>query len=153
QNELRLGISDSHRELVPVSEGVPRGFVQVRSTLPDGTTGNTTIQFGGNRLAPDLSREWQVQLSDRWYRQIGAVDLTLGTDNSMSRLTTTIAESQTGLFTFPSIAALDNELPSRFQRTVPLTGAAPASALTVLDVSAFAQAAWRPSAKLAVKVG
>jgi hypothetical protein len=153
QNELRLGISSSERKLVPVSQGVPRGFVQVRSTLPDGTTGNTTIQFGGNRLAPDLSREWQVQLSDRWYRQLGAVDLTVGTDNAMSGLNTTIAESQTGLFTFPSIAALDNELPTRFQRTVPLTGAAPASALTVLDVSAFAQAAWRPSAKLAVKAG
>ena len=153
QNELRLGFSSARRELVPVSPGVPRGFVQVRSQLPDGTLGNTTIQFGGNRLAPDQSREWAVQLTDLLFRDLGKVQLSIGTDNSISRLTTTIAESQTGLFVFPSITALANNQPNRFTRTVPLTGTAPTSELSVADLSAFVQAAWRPTSRVVLTGG
>ncbi len=148
QNELRLSFTNSRRELLPTSPGIPRGFVQVRSLLPDGTLGNSTIQFGGNRLAPDQSREWSVQLTEQLFRSIGKVQVTVGTDNTLSRLNTTIAESQSGLFVFPSIAALANGQPNRFTRTVPLSGVAPESHLTEAEFSAFIQATWRPTARL-----
>jgi hypothetical protein len=61
QNELKLGLSFSDRELTPNSLA-PRGFVRVRSALPDGSTGDVRLQFGGNRLAPERSGERQVQL-------------------------------------------------------------------------------------------
>lgn len=124
-NELQFVAGNSRRSLDPVSPGVPRGFVQVRSVLPNGTTGNSTIQFGGNRLAPDDSREWQLQLLDRFSVERGPLQFTVGTDNTLTGTRTLIAESQTGLFVFPSIAALEAKTPNRFSRTVPLSGTSP----------------------------
>ncbi len=153
QHDLKLGLSHSSRELVPIDPLIPRGFVQTRSLLPNGSTGNVTVQFGGNRLAPDRSREWQLQLGNELVIQRGKSLLTFGTDNSLARLTTLIAEAQTGLFTFPSIAALDALAPSRFQRTVPLSGVSPESRLTLLELGAFGQIEWKPEPALSVLVG
>ncbi|MEO8449857.1 MAG: carboxypeptidase-like regulatory domain-containing protein [Gemmatimonadota bacterium] len=146
QHNLKLGFSSSKRELTPVYPGIPRGFVQTRSLLPNGSTGNATIQFGGNRLAPDRSREWQAQLGNELVLQRGNLLITFGTDNSLARLTTLIAEAQSGLFTFPSIAALDAGAPTRYQRTVPLSGVSPESHLTELELGAFGQVEWKPNA-------
>ena len=142
-NELQLAVGTSRRALTPESPEVPRGFVQVRSLLPDGTTGNSTIQFGGNRLAPDDSREWQLQLMDRFAVQRGPMLWTVGTDNSLVGTRTLIAEAQSGLFVFPSIAALAARQPNRFTRTVPLSGAAPVTRQRVLELSAFVQGEWQ----------
>ena len=81
QNELQFGVSTSNRTLTPNS-AAPRGFVRVQSTLSNGTKGDTRIQFGGNRLAPDDSRELQLQLIDHAYLQRGDVLWAVGTDNS-----------------------------------------------------------------------
>ncbi len=153
QHNLKLAFSKSSRELVPVDPGIPRGFIQTRSLLPNGSTGNVTVQFGGNRLAPDQSREWQAQLGNELVIQKGKALITLGTDNSLARLSTLIAEAQTGLFTFPSIAALDAIAPSRFQRTVPLSGVSPESRLTQLELGAFGQVEWKPSPSVSVLAG
>ncbi len=141
-NELQFGVGHSRRALVPVTAGAPRGFVQVRSQLPDGTVGNSTIQFGGNRLAPDDSREWQLQLMDRFSTQRGPVLFTIGTDNSLTGMRTLIAEAQGGLFVFPSIAALAAGAPNRFTRTVPLAGQPPVTRQRVLELSGYAQGEW-----------
>ncbi len=153
QHELRVAWSTASRALVPASPGVPRGFVQVRSALSDGSIGNSTVQFGGNRLAPDGSREWQAQLTDHLYMQRGTWLFTLGTDNTFTRATTTIAEAQSGLFVFPSIAALAAGAPNRFQRSVPLTGTTPTTRQEVLELSAYAQAEWRPAARVSLLGG
>lgn len=147
-NEVQIAIGTSHRALSPESLGVPRGFVQVRSLLPNGTTGNATIQFGGNRLAPDDSREWQLQLLDRFTAQRGPVLWTLGTDNSLVSTRTLIAEAQSGLFVFPSLAALEARQPNRFTRTVPLTGVSPVTRQRVLELGAFAQMEWQITDRL-----
>ncbi|MFN8670119.1 MAG: TonB-dependent receptor [Gemmatimonadaceae bacterium] len=152
-NELQLSLGDSRRALAPESPGVPRGFVQVRSLLPDGTTGNTTIQFGGNRLAPDDSREAQLQLLDRLTLQRGSWFFTLGTDNTLTTTRTFIAESQSGLFVFPSIAALQSGTPNRFTRTVPLGGPSPVTRQRVLELGAFSQAEWEVSNRLTITGG
>jgi hypothetical protein len=153
QHELRLAAGMSRRTLVPESPGVPRGFVQVRSALPDGSTGNTTVQFGGNRLAPDDSREVQLQVANQLVVPTGRWLLTLGAEQSLTHLATRIAEAQAGLFVFPSIAALEARQPIRFTRTVPLGGEPPATRQGVLDLAAFAQGAWRRDSRLAVTVG
>lgn len=144
-NEIQLAVGTSRRALSPVSVGVPRGFVQVRSLLPDGTTGNTTVQFGGNRLAPDDSREWQLQLMDRVTAQRGRVLWALGTDNSLVATRTLIAEAQSGLFVFPSLAALEARQPNRFTRTVPITGNAPVTTQHVVELGVFGQMEWQIS--------
>lgn len=152
-NELQLAYGRSRRALTPESPGIPRGFVQVRTTLPDGTTGNSTIQFGGNRLAPDDSREWQLQLIDRLVLQRGAAFFTLGTDNALTGTRTLIAESQSGLFVFPSIAALEARQPNRFTRTVPVEGAAPITRQVVVELGLFSQVEWQASERLTITGG
>ncbi len=152
-NELQLAVGTSRRALVPETPGVPRGFVQVRSLLPDGTTGNATIQFGGNRLAPDDSREWQLQVMDRFTVQRGPVLWTVGTDNSLVGTRTLISEAQSGLFVFPSIAALAARQPNRFTRTVPLSGTAPVTQQHVLELGAWAQLEWQVTDGITVSSG
>ncbi|MEI6739175.1 MAG: TonB-dependent receptor [Gemmatimonadaceae bacterium] len=141
-HEVQFAAGTSRRSLLPESPGIPRGFVQVRSALPDGTMGNATVQFGGNRLAPDDSREWQLQLTNRLSVPVGPLVLRIGTDNAWTGTRTLIAESQSGLFVFPSIAALEAGTPNRFTRTVPLSGASPVTQQQVLEVGAYAQAEW-----------
>src|SRR5262249_56382827 len=119
QNELQFGVSSSNRRLTPNSTA-PRGFVRIQSTLSNGTKGDTKIQFGGNRLAPDDSRELELQLVDHAYIQRGDVLWTIGTDNTLSRLTTYIAESQSGLFEFNSLADLVAKRPFGYHRPPPL---------------------------------
>ena len=72
QNEMQVGVSTSNRRLTPNSTA-PRGFVRIQSALANGSRGDTRIQFGGNRLAPDDSRELQTQFIDHAYVQRGDV--------------------------------------------------------------------------------
>lgn len=152
QNTLRVGVSTSNRELTPNSPA-PRGFVRVQSTLPNGTRGDVRVQFGGNRLAPDDSREAQLQLIDHAYVQRGDVLWTVGTDNSLSRTTTYIAESQSGLFEFNSLGDLEARHPFRYSRTVPLEESRPTTRQSVLELGGFAQAEWRPSRHVSAMLG
>ena len=152
QNELSLGVSASQRKLTPNSN-LPRGFVRIQSRLANGSSGDTRVQFGGNRLAPDDSRETQLQLIDRAYFQRGSVLYTLGTDNTFTHLKSYIAESQSGLFEFNNLTDLDNLRPARYSRTLPLTDARPTTEQDVLELGAFVQAEWRPTQRIATTLG
>ncbi len=152
QNALQFGLSASSRRLAPNS-AAPRGFVRIQSTLANGSRGDTRVQFGGNRLAPDDSREMELQLIDHAYLQRGDVLYTLGTDNSLSTMTTYIAEAQSGLFEFNSLAELASLRPFRYSRTLPLTAPQPATHQRVVEIGAFAQAEWRPSSRLSAMLG
>ena len=152
QNELQVGLSSSSRALTPASTA-PRGFVRIQSTLSAGTTGDTRVQFGGNRLAPDDSREFEVQLIDHAYVQRGDVLWTFGTDNTLSRLRTYIAESQSGLFEFNSLADLEAMRSFRYSRTLPLQEARPTTEQRVLELGAFAQVEWRPTTHVNALLG
>jgi hypothetical protein len=151
QNELKLGFSSARRTLDPMTP-LPRGFVRIRSNLPDGNVGDIRVQFGGNRLAPDDSRETQLQLIDHLYVQRGNLLLTAGTDNSFARLTTFIAEGQSGLFEFETLADLEALRPFRFSRAVPRTPE-PITHQHVVELGLFAQAEWRPTPALAITGG
>ncbi|HVT40069.1 MAG TPA: carboxypeptidase-like regulatory domain-containing protein [Gemmatimonadaceae bacterium] len=152
QNALAVGVATSDRELTPNSR-VPRGFVRIQSGLSDGTTGDIKVQFGGNRLAPDDSRERQLQLIDNAYVQRGNVLWTAGTDNTLTALDTYIAESQSGLFEFNSLADLDARRAFRYSRTLPLEDPQPHTTQRVLELGAYVQAEWRPRADLTAALG
>ncbi|MBK8056352.1 MAG: TonB-dependent receptor [Gemmatimonadetes bacterium] len=149
---MQLAYGTSRRALVPVSPGIPRLRAGALDT-PQRDDGNSTIQFGGNRLAPDDSREWQLQLLDRFAIQRGAYLFTIGTDNSLTGTRTLIAESQGGLFVFPSIAALEARQPNRFTRTIAFGGAAPVTRQHVLEVALFSQVEWQASDRLTITGG
>ena len=150
-NELKLGFSLADRSLTP-NTYIPRGFVRVRSKLPNGTTGDVRLQFGGNRLAPEASGERQYQLINTAYWQHGKQLVTMGVDNSLTYLRTFIPTDEGGLFEFDSLGAFDNLVSSRYTRQVPL-GSPPYAHQNVLDLGAFAQTEWRPSPKLVATLG
>ena len=152
-HELQLTGGHARRTLEPESHGLPRGFVQVQSLLPSGVTSTSTVQFGGNRLAPDDSREWQWQLQERFSVSRGSWLLTAGQDHSLTTARTRIAESQGGLFVFPSIQALADGRPDRFTRTVVRAGAAPETQQRVLELGVFTQAEWQPSPRVVLTTG
>ena len=152
QNEARFAVSTSNRQLTPNSVE-PRGFVRVQSTLSNGSRGDVRVQFGGNRLAPDQSKELGFQLVDHAHIQRGDVLWTFGTDNTLNRMTTYIAEAQSGLFEFNSLADLEARRASRYSRTLPLVEARPTTRQRVLELAAFTQAEWRPNARTSVMAG
>lgn len=152
QNEASVVFSHSERTLDPVS-GLPRGFLRIQSKLADGSAGDARIQFGGNRLAPDDSRERQWQFSDRLTIPRGNAVYSVGTDNALTSLNTYIAESQSGLFEFQSIADLGAERAFRYSRTVPLIESQPTTHQRVLEMAAYAQVDWRVRSALSVQAG
>ncbi len=152
QNDLSVGYNRSGRRLTALND-IPRGFVRIRSTLDNGTTGDARVQFGGNRLAPDVSDEGQFQLQDRLTLPRGPLLLTFGTDNAVTHLSTLIAVEQGGLFEFNSLADLEAQRAFRYTRSVPTAGASPTTEQTVLDLGLFAQADWRLRDDLAVSMG
>lgn len=152
QNDLSLAVLRSGRRLEALNE-LPRGFVRIRSTLDNGSVGDVRVQFGGNRLAPDVSDEAQVQLQDRFTIARGPMLLTFGMDHAWSHLRTLIAVEQGGLFEFNSLADLEAGRAFRFTRTVPLDGASPTTAQSVLDLGLFGQVDWRPRQDMAASVG
>ncbi|HYW11320.1 MAG TPA: carboxypeptidase regulatory-like domain-containing protein [Longimicrobium sp.] len=152
QNEFKLGVSFSGRELTPNSLA-PRGFVRVRSALPDGSTGDVRLQFGGNRLAPERSGERQIQLINTTWITRGRSTLVLGTDNSLTQLRTHIPIEQGGLFEFETLADLEALRPFRYSRQVPLNDGEQWARQSVLDAGVFAQAEWRPSGRLTATLG
>lgn len=152
QNDLSVGVNRSGRRLSALTD-IPRGFVRIRSNLENGTTGDVRVQFGGNRLAPDVSDEREFQLQDRFTASRGPVLFTVGTDNALSQLSTRIAVEQGGLFEFNSLAELEAQRAFRFTRTVPVGELAPATEQSVLDLSLFAQADWRVRDGLVASIG
>ncbi|HKS07136.1 MAG TPA: carboxypeptidase-like regulatory domain-containing protein [Gemmatimonadaceae bacterium] len=152
QNSLKLGIARSSRTLTPNSSA-PRGFVRIQSALAGGTNGDVRVQFGGNRLAPDNSREFQVQLLNTTHVQRGNVLFTVGTDNALTSLETYIAEGQSGLFEFQSLADLEALQAFRYSRTLPLAELSPTTKQRVLELGLFAQGEWRVRPEMTLMTG
>lgn len=151
ENEAKLGLAFSSRTLTP-NMLIPRGFVRVRSLLPDGTTGDVRLQFGGNRLAPEESGERQIQLLNATYWRRGSQLWTFGFDNSLTFLRTYIPTDQGGLFEFNTLADLQNRNPARYARQVPISGETSARQY-VLDAGVFAQGELQVSPSLTATMG
>ncbi|OOQ57919.1 hypothetical protein BC343_13445 [Mucilaginibacter pedocola] len=141
-NELKLQYQTAKRDYVPNSElpaaNIPRAIVSVRSTLPNGTIGNTSVQLGGQRFTPENNLENQFQLLNTSYWTKGKYNFTFGTDNTLTYLDTYISSEQNGRFIFNNIQEFDNLNPTRYAREVPLNGI-PSVQQYVLNASLFGQ--------------
>ncbi|HLP36048.1 carboxypeptidase-like regulatory domain-containing protein [Lacibacter sp.] len=146
-NELKVQYQTATRNFVPNSElpaaNIPRAIVTVRSTLPNGTQGNTTVQLGGQRFNPEdnLENQWQLINTTFWTK--GKYNFTFGTDNTLTYLDTYISNEQNGRFIFNSIAEFDNLNPSRYAREVPLKGV-PSVQQYVFNGSLFGEMQFSP---------
>jgi len=125
-NELKFQYQRATRNFVPNSQlpsaNIPRAIVTVRSILPNGTQGNTQVQFGGQRFNPEDNLEEQYQLINTAFITKGKLNFTFGTDNTLTYLDTYISNEQNGRFVFNSLTEFNNLNPSRYAREVPLAG-------------------------------
>ncbi|CAA9342676.1 MAG: hypothetical protein AVDCRST_MAG11-3052, partial [uncultured Gemmatimonadaceae bacterium] len=152
QNELKVAVTDAQRQWEP-NAIIPRGDVRIRSALPDNTSRETTVRFGGHRFAPERNREVQYQLVNTTYLQRGNQTISFGVDNSLTYLNTYLSIETGGYFQFNSLADLEAGRASRYQRDVPLRSPEPTARQYVADLAAFAQTEWRATPRLTTTVG
>ncbi len=143
-NDMRFSYTNRILENQPNTR-LPRGWVTVASTLPDGRTGAPQIlQFGGQRTSPELQTEQSFQFVNITRFERGNLAYTLGTDNSLQNLAMFVSIETDGLFQFPNLGALEARRPSSFARLVPLQDLEPRMRQNVFDGGAFAQVDYRP---------
>lgn len=146
-NELKVQYQSARREYsaneeLPLSN-IPRAIVTVRSRLPNGNLGSTSVQLGGQRFTPERDLENQLQLVNTTYWTKGRYNFTFGTDNTLTYLNTYISNEQNGRFIFNSLKEFNDLNPSRYAREVPLQGI-PAVQQYVLNASLFGQVLYNP---------
>ena len=155
-NELKFQYQRSTRNFVPNSDlpsaNIPRAIVTVRSTLPNGTQGNTNVQFGGQRFNPEDNLETQYQLINTSFFTKGKYNFIVGTDNTLTYLDTYISNEQNGRFVFNSLTEFNNLNPSRYAREVPLAGK-PSVQQYVFNGSLFGQVQFLPFKNLDATFG
>jgi hypothetical protein len=151
-NELKLQALEFTRERI-AQNLLPRGFVRIASRLPNNTNQTVQVQFGGNRLAPENYRERQYQLSNNFYWSRGSQQITLGTDNILTRINRFLPVEQRGLFEFDNLAQLDAQTPARYSRQVPLRPGGTTAGFDVADLSFFGQSEWALSNGLTASAG
>jgi hypothetical protein len=155
-NELKLQWQSAKRDYTPnnqlPSANIPRAIVTVRSTLPNGTIGSTSVQLGGQRFTPESDLENQLQLVNTSYLTKGKYNFTFGTDNTLTYLNTYISNEQNGRFIFNNIKEFDDLNPTRFVREVPIDGI-PSVQQYVLNLSAFGQVQFEPVKNISATFG
>ncbi|HYW32967.1 MAG TPA: carboxypeptidase regulatory-like domain-containing protein [Gemmatimonas sp.] len=151
-NEARIQVVRLARFNEPNTD-IPRGFVRIQSRLPNGTPGDTRVQFGGNALSPSQHRETQLQFTNTSYLQVGRQLLTFGTDNLFTLSRSQESNNQGGLFEFNSLAELDAQRPFRYSRQAPLRDRLNFATPRALWTGLFAQTDYAISPALAVQAG
>ncbi|UOG74930.1 carboxypeptidase regulatory-like domain-containing protein [Hymenobacter tibetensis] len=155
-NELKVQYQTVRRDYTPNDQlpaaNIPRAIVTVRSRLPNGRQGSTSVQLGGQRFTPENNLENQIQLVNTTYLTKGRYNFTFGTDNTLTYLDTYISSEQNGRFVFNSVQEFDNLNPTRYAREVPLQGV-PSVQQYVLNTSLFGQAQYTPLPNVEAIVG
>jgi hypothetical protein len=142
-NDFRLAYTNRRLENEPNTR-LPRGWVNVSSTLPTGAVGtNQILQFGGQRTSPELQTEESFQLIDVLRFDGDRSALTIGTDHSLNNLSMFVSIETDGLFQFPNLAALEARRPSSFARLVPIQTLEPRMRQWVYDGGAYVQGEYR----------
>ncbi len=149
-NELRTYYSTDTRKTEPYI-ALPEGRVRVASALPDGTTGISTLAFGGNPSLPQTAANDYVESSDEfsWLSSTGSHRVKLGALLNVGRYSQGLSANQLGIFSYNSLADFAADQPSSFVRTLSPTdrrGSAVNSALYLGD-------SWRRSQALQLVYG
>lgn len=155
-NELKVQYQTTLIEYAPNEElpaaNIPRAIVSVSSKLPNGKTGNTTVQIGGQRFTPERDVANQIQLVNTTYITKGKYSISAGTDNTLTYLDNYISNEQNGKFFFNSVTDFDNLNPYRYMREVPTKGI-PVVKQWVLNTSLFGQIQFNPWRNVDVTAG
>ncbi len=118
-NEVRLYANRSEQEQRPFLV-MPEGRVRVSSLLTDGSTGISTLTFGGNGGLPTDNTTKQLEFSNELsYLKGGSTHRPkLGVLLNISTFDQTAASNQFGSYTFNSLADFAANTPSQYTRTL-----------------------------------
>ena len=122
---------------------LPEGRVLVGSTLANGQTGFTNLDFGGNSQLPNDNATTALEVTDElsWLSGGGKHRWKLGGLLNRSGFRTTAGANRSGNFQFQSLDNFDTNLPSQFTRSfapAQRTGGAITTAIYLGDI-------WRPN--------
>ena len=147
--EARASYSTSDRSGDPYLL-MPEGRVRVTSAFDDGSTGVTTLDFGGNPALPNEGRNTQLEITDELsLLGVGGHRFKLGAMLNYSSFSTATSSNAYGSFTYNSLADFAANTPASFTRTLAARereGASLASAIYLGDT-------WRRSRALQVTYG
>lgn len=117
-NELRAYLSRSDRSSSPYL-ALPQGRVLTTSELADGTSGTSTLSFGGNAAMPQSSDQHGLEITDElsWLAGNGH-RFRLGGLYDGDRFEQDQTSNRYGTFYFNSLADLDSLKPASFTRTL-----------------------------------
>ncbi|MDB4913206.1 MAG: hypothetical protein JWM95_850 [Gemmatimonadetes bacterium] len=118
-NEARIYQSSDRQETAPYLIA-PDGRVTVASTLADGTSSVTSLQFGGNPALPQESHSRLLESTDEisFISRGGAHRAKLGFLFNMDRSTVGTISNRYGTYFYNSLADFQNNMPSQFTRTI-----------------------------------
>lgn len=118
-NEAKVYFSGSNNRGDPYLS-LPQGRVQVGSTLPDGSTGFTTLTFGGNPGFPQRSHTSTLEATNEasWLSGNGEHRIKLGAFYTGTRTTSQVSADQRGTFTYQSLADFEGNRPALFTRSL-----------------------------------
>jgi hypothetical protein len=148
-NDARVQLQDDRRDGDPYLS-MPQGRVQVASELDDGSTGVTTLVFGGNPGLPVRSRSQRLEGADELSLLAGRGHrVRLGGLFASRRQWDTPAANQFGTYAFNSLGALEKDRAASFRRTL----AVAERETEQRDWAVFAGDVWQASPRVQVTYG
>ncbi len=116
-NQTRFGANFSGSDGSPYLQ-LPGGRVLVSSALPDGTTGVSTLSFGGSGSLGTTSRNESYQLTNEtsWFTDDSRHRFKFSADMRLSRYRQDQSSNQLGSFSYNSLAELEAGLPTSYSR-------------------------------------
>lgn len=130
---------------------LPDAHVLVTSDFPDGTSGVSTLQFGGNSSYPSqlTNYQWEASNATSWFTDDNSHRIKLTEDLQLSRFIQDQNANSRGTFTFNSLSDLEAGLPASFTRRL-----VPARRSGDVATLAFSLGdAWRPADRVQIQYG
>ncbi len=130
---------------------LPDARVLVTSDFADGTSGVSTLQFGGNSGYPSnlTNYQWQASNATSWFTDDNAHRIKLTEDLQVSRFIQDQNANSRGTFTYNSLSDLEAGLPASFSRRL-----VPARRSGDVATIAFSLGdAWRPADRVQIQYG
>ena len=151
-NTLNLSFSENTSEQLPYLV-MPEGRVRVTSQFEDGTSGTSSLVFGGNRNMPQDAYSRDLQLSDDFSFLLPIASqlhrLKVGGSIQKARNINRSTNNLYGSFTFASLADFQANNPERYERSLQERDERTGS----LNTALYLGDTWRISQPLEVTLG
>lgn len=151
-NDARVSVSSGKDGVTAISPATS-GRVVIPSAQPPGeeTSGITTLTFGGNNFASQVTTSRNVDAKDElsWLSGDGAHRVKFGAGMTLAHNTGGLPGNRYGTYTFNSLTDMQNGTPASFSRTLAPTDRASAST----DAAVYVGDAWRTGPKLQLVYG